>query len=519
MRGGQEPPQPVAPMKPPGDGRPAAETGAASADAAISLPAMPAGRPHSPDPIRLLGWLLGVLVVAAAGCAKGGEGAGSSQPGSAGGGSSSSGKVILFGIDGADWQVIDPLIAAGRMPNLKEVVRRGSRGVLRSMEPSASPALWTTIATGVSPERLGIHGFVTGDGGAGEGEFAPARPVAAHPGEGSPAGGPGGIRPVTSAMRRAPAFWNILGTFEKRSGVVGWLVTWPAEPVHGFVVSSYLPYVYNWSTGRPLKGTIVSGIPHQTFPEGLIEELEPFKVRPADLDAGTLSRFYDPAAIARLSPIDRECVVGFDWSVACDQTYRKVARHLFKAYPTDLFAVYFGGVDVASHRFWKFAHPGEFEGVGPEETRILGGVIDAYYAYVDEALGEYLGDLGPNDTLVVLSDHGFKTVHIPGQPQTSGHHRLEGIIALAGRGVPKGGRVEGARLVDVLPTVLTLLEVPIAETLEGTVPRGALEADFLERHGRRRVGDYGSALPAPAGDTSEVDANVLERLRSLGYIR
>ena len=481
---------------------------------------MPPGRPRPPDAIRLLEWLLGVLVVVAAGCAKGGEGVGSSQAGPAGGAaSSSSGKVILFGIDGADWQVIDPLIAAGRMPNLAEVVRNGARGVLRSMEPSASPALWTTIATGVSPERHGVRGFVTGEGEAGGGPGG-ARAAARHPGDaGVSEAGPGGIRPVTSAMRRAPAFWNILDAYEKRSGVVGWLVTWPAEPVHGFIVSSYLPYVYNWSTGRPLKGTIVSGIPHQTFPEGLIEELEPFKVRPADLDASTLSRFYDPSAVGRLSPLDRECVVGFDWSLACDQTYRRAARHLFKAYPTDLFAVYFGGVDVASHRFWKFAHPREFQGVGTEEARILGGVIDGYYAYIDEALGEYLRDLGPEDTLVVLSDHGFKTVHIPEQPATSGHHRLEGVIALTGRGVPKGGRIEGARLVDVLPTVLTLLDLPIARSLEGSVPRGALDDAFLATHGRKRVADYGSALPAPAEDTSEVDANVLERLRSLGYIR
>ena len=468
---------------------------------------MPACRSlDSPVPIRLLGCLLALSVVA--GCAKGKEeGPSSSGP---------AGRVILFGIDGADWQVIDPLIAAGRMPNLGEVVRNGSRGVLRSMEPSASPALWTTIATGVSPDRHGIHGFVTGVPGA-EGEVAPA---AMHPGEGGDGGrGPGAIRPVTSAMRRVPAFWNILGAYEKRSGVVGWLVTWPAEPVHGFVVSSYLPYVYNWSTGRPLKGTIVAGIPHQTFPEGLIEELSPFKVRPADLDARTLSRFYDPHGLATLSALDRECVVGFDWSLACDQTYRGAARHLFAAYPVDVFAVYFGGVDVASHRFWRFAHPQEFEGVGPEEVRILGGVIDAYYAFIDEALGEYLRDLGPNDTLVVLSDHGFKTVHIPDQPATSGHHRLDGVIALVGRGVPRGGRIEGARLVDVLPTVLTLLDLPIASNLEGRVPEGALEPAFLSHHGRRRVPDYATARSAPGEDTSEVDANVLERLRSLGYIR
>ncbi|HET9034552.1 MAG TPA: alkaline phosphatase family protein, partial [Myxococcaceae bacterium] len=418
------------------------------------------------------------------------------------------GRVVLFGIDGADWQVIDPLIAAGRMPNMARVVREGARGVLQSMEPSASPALWTTIATGVTPDHHGIHGFITEEGQGPQGKgpegkgTGSAVPAGSHPGEGEGAGGGPGIRPVTSGMRRAPAFWNILGAHDKKTGVVGWLVTWPAEPVQGFVVSSYLPYVYNWSTGRPLKGTIVSGIPHQTFPEGLLDQLEQYKVRPADLDPALVARFYDRSALPGLTPLDRECVVGFDWSLASDETYRRVARHLFDAYPVDLFAVYFGGVDVASHRFWRFAHPQEFEGVGPEEIRALGGVIDAYYVWMDDALGEYLRALGPRDTLVVLSDHGFKTVHIPDQPATSGHHRLDGILAMLGRGVPRGGRIEGARLVDVLPTILTLLDLPLAKTLEGNVPRGALENSFVATHGRRQVADYSGARPSPLDDTT-----------------
>jgi hypothetical protein len=176
------------------------------------------------------------------------------------------------------------------------------------MEPTQSPALWTTIATGVGPERHGIHGFVVP-------KEKEARPAAsqAHLVEGE-SGGEESLRPVTSSMRTAPAFWNILSSLDLRAGVVGWLVTWPAEPVNGFIVSSYLPYIYSWSTGRPLKGTIVEGIPRQTFPEGLIEEIDALKVRPADLKAEMVRRFYDPSRIAGLGAEDRECVTGFLWT-------------------------------------------------------------------------------------------------------------------------------------------------------------------------------------------------------------
>jgi predicted AlkP superfamily phosphohydrolase/phosphomutase len=424
-----------------------------------------------------------------------------------------SGRVVMVGVDGADWRLIEPLLLDGRMPHMARIVREGASGTLLSMEPSQSPALWTTIATGVSPERHGIHGFVVPK----EKNARPAAP-AAHLVDGE-SGGEESLRPVTSGMRAAPAFWNILSSLDLRAGVVGWLVTWPAEPVNGFIVSSYLPYIYSWSTGRPLKGTIVEGIPRQTFPEGLIEEIDALKVRPADLEGETVRRFYDPSRIAGLGPEERECVTGFLWSLACDETYRRIGLHLFDQYPVDVFAVYFGGVDVASHRFWKFARPRDLDyGVSPADAEVLGGVIDAYYRYVDDIIGEYLARLGPRDTLVVLSDHGFRPVLVPDRPSTSGHHRLEGVVALRGRGIRPGARIEGARLVDVLPTLLVLLDQPLSAALEGRPLLGAFDPDFIRAHPPRTVSDYGLEAAAAGPDASDLDRNVLERLRSLGYI-
>jgi len=427
---------------------------------------------------------------------------------------------VIVGLDGADWGVILPLVKKGRLPSFARLLREGTTGILRSMEPSASPSLWTTVATGVRPERHGIHGFVVG----GEGPDGASAPGTSHAGPdaggGGPVSGAGAVRPVTSMMRRAPAFWNILPHYGFKVGVVGWLVTWPAEPVDGYIVSSYLPYIYNWSTGRPLKGTIIQGIPRQTFPEGLVDQLEPLKVKPADLSAATLRRFYDPDEVAKLSADDRECVLGFRWSLACDETYRRIGLHLFDAYPVDLFAVYFGGVDVASHRFWKFANPGALDyHVKPVESAALGRVIDEYYVYADGLVGEYLSRLGPRDTLVVLSDHGFKPVLLPDKPNTSGHHRMEGIVALWGRGVRRGARLDDPPgLVDILPTICALLGVPISRDLEGKMIEAALEPAFLKEHTARFVGRYD--LPGtPSGpDQSDLDRNVLERLRSLGYI-
>jgi predicted AlkP superfamily phosphohydrolase/phosphomutase len=408
-------------------------------------------------------------------------------------------KVLMIGIDGADWRVLRPLMAAGKLPNFTRVVERGASGVLQSMEPTLSPALWTTVATGRPPSVHRISDFVE-------------------------TRSDGRYQPVTSDDRAAPAFWNLIGNLGdpgREVGVVAWLASWPAETVHGYLVTSYLPYIYNWSTGRPLKGTVVEGIPRQTYPDSLLAEVEPLKVKPQAVDRELLAGFYDPSAPARLGKDTAECVEGFLWSLASDETYRRIGLHLYRGHPVDLFAVYFGGIDVVSHRFWKFTYPDAMPyGADPAEIEILKNVIPAYYAYMDRIVGEFLPLLDERTTLLILSDHGFKPVFSPGKPTTSGHHRLEGIVALYGRGIAPGRTLTGATLLDILPTVFALMGEPISRQLPGKV---LAEAFALPGTERLKI-DYVDAFPERPPRTSaaageEVDANVLERLRSLGYIQ
>jgi predicted AlkP superfamily phosphohydrolase/phosphomutase len=91
-------------------------------------------------------------------------------------------KVILIGLDGATWEVIEPLRAAGKLPAFDRLVREGASGValsIREPHPYESAALWTTVATGLHPEAHGILANAMGD-------LAP-----------------------TSNMRRVKALWNI----------------------------------------------------------------------------------------------------------------------------------------------------------------------------------------------------------------------------------------------------------------------------------------------------------------------
>src|SRR5512143_1313224 len=77
-------------------------------------------------------------------------------------------KVAIFGIDAADWRVIDPLIAAGDLPAFARLKRVGSVGVIRSEPPLLSPIIWTTIATGREPEDHGVLDFMVDIPGGGQ---------------------------------------------------------------------------------------------------------------------------------------------------------------------------------------------------------------------------------------------------------------------------------------------------------------------------------------------------------------
>ena len=69
-------------------------------------------------------------------------------------------KVLLIGWDAADWEIIGPLIAKGQMPALKSVIDRGVYGNMSTMNPPYSPMLWSSVATGKTPDKHGVLGFI-----------------------------------------------------------------------------------------------------------------------------------------------------------------------------------------------------------------------------------------------------------------------------------------------------------------------------------------------------------------------
>jgi hypothetical protein len=205
-------------------------------------------------------------------------------------------RVLVLGLDGLDPQTVDLLMSEGRMPSFAKLRQEGAYGRLLSQEPLLSPIIWTTIATGKTPDQHGIGHFVAVSQTTGE------------------------SLPVTSRMRRVKALWNVASDAGREVAVVGWWATWPPETVNGAVVSDHTAYHFLFEDG--FDGGAASD---RTYPPELFARLAPLLRRPADVTPEDLAPFVDvtPEEVAR--PFDfKDELAHFRWALATAESYRDV---------------------------------------------------------------------------------------------------------------------------------------------------------------------------------------------------
>lgn len=345
-------------------------------------------------------------------------------------------RVLLIGWDAADWQFIDPLIERGLMPTLAALRARGAWGNLATLQPPLSPMLWTSIATGHRPTKHGILGFI----------------------EPSPDGL--GARPASSTSRRVKALWNILTQSGLRSNVVGWFATQPAEPIAGVMVAN------NFETPVAPHAESFPIPPGAIHPPALAETLASLRVHPAELDAASLQPFIPRAAEIDLPNDSRVKQLAF--LLAQTASIHAIATHLIEQTEWDLTAVYYEGIDRAGHHFMPY-HPPASAGVSARDAEIYGQLMTGFYRFHHMMLERLLKLAGDDTTVVLVSDHGYHQSE--NRPSLEAGplewHRSMGVACLAGPGVRAGARLFGGSVLDVAPSVLSLLGLPAARDMDG----------------------------------------------------
>jgi predicted AlkP superfamily pyrophosphatase or phosphodiesterase len=411
--------------------------------------------------------------------------------------------------------VIDRLFAEGRMPHLARLVREGSRAPLRTLRPTHSPRIWTTISTGVPPEAHGILDFVV---------KVPETGRTTLP---------------SSTQRRAAAVWNALSEHGHRVGVANWWASFPAEAISGFVISDRASPVRR-ATYRSLLGltdlAMAGRSPGETHPPELRDELDAILGSPGEPDPALLARLapLSPALLAELraqtafSRENRLSVLKF--TLLQDLAAAEASLFALRRYEPDVMLHFLSGVDAIEHHFWKYMQPERFPGVPPAEVAVFGGLVERYYELADEILGRFLAAYGDLPlAVVVVSDHGHEadprhgTASATGQAiWASGTHQdaPDGILAVSGADAARGARLTRPSVEDVAPTILALMGVPVGGDMTGRVLRDAIDPRFLAAHPVRTVASHTRPRhEAPAAPVaSELDSALQGRLRALGYV-
>jgi tetratricopeptide (TPR) repeat protein len=419
-------------------------------------------------------------------------------------------RVLVIGLDGADWETLDPLMRSGQLPNLARLAREGARADLRSYDPMLSPLLWTTIATGKPPDQHGIADFLVKDKATGN------------------------RRPISSDFRKVKALWNDFTELDRPSTWLAWWASYPAEPILGTKVTELVAYTVVRG-GREAAATR----PHLAWPEDYLARHKDVLVPATDVDLESMRGVlpwlteadyqraqHSAAEPEKPDPKDKKPQEPLSFVLkllAAAETYHALALEQLRA-GSPFVAVYYEGIDMMGHRFQHCMEP-RMALCSEDDFARYAGAVPAYLRYQDRLIGELLRAAGPETVTVMVSDHGFKsgarrppdiTPYTTGMPAE--WHRAWGVFLVHGPGIRRGA-LPPASIYDVAPTLLYLTGLPQAEDMPGRPVLGA----FLEPRSPSRIRSYelvgkplarDRAVPLDAEATAEMMAN----LRALGYV-
>ena len=374
-------------------------------------------------------------------------------------------RVEVFAIDGASLDFIARATAEGRLPNFGRILDSGAAMGLATLHPTSAEAVWSAVATGKLPQKNGVRSAAVYRTASGD------DPIRLLPDFCYSAGlmrfGVLAEEPLTSGALRARPIWNILTLLGIRVGVVNWPLTYPAPIVRGYVVSDRYLQAGSLSTVED---------PSVVYPPELLAAMTPPAAEQAILPVGTAT----PVPV-------RHQVPG-----RSDRVYDKVAAWLQATQPAQVTITRYESIDPIGHYFLRYAEPQEFGNVPDEDRRKYGQILESHYGFIDEAIGRALAALGPEDLLLVVSGYGMEPLgfgkraleQLLGDPELSGTHEgaPDGFLLAYGAAVAKIRQLRRASIVDVVPTILYYLGLPIGRDMDGYARTDVFQPAFTEEH-------------------------------------
>lgn len=372
-------------------------------------------------------------------------------------------RLLVVGLDTATLDAVLPLAGQGRLPFFASLLQHGAYGRLESISPPPRDAVWASLATGKYPFKHGVTG----------GRIYPSDWIS--PGSELrllPVGisfakwGTLGSRPLTPRVysRQARALWEILPRLGVPSGVVGWPAAAPASSAPLFSLSDRFFF------GEPEPGS--------TRPADLAQRARSFRTAPQEIDPAVRDRFGDRPPRPLLE------------AVAADLWRESLALSLLEQHPEtgSLFLMLPGLREASLRNFGGFSDV-QFSGASAPAAQEAAVRVAAYYELLDGLLADLWKRIeGKPRILAVVSACGVEKR----DPGLWGDEREalrgtqegapDGVLILHGEGIRPGALLIEPRLVDLAPTLLYALGLPVSNDLDGQVLTAAFTKEFLASH-------------------------------------
>ena len=393
------------------------------------------------------------------------------------------GRVLTVLLDGASLDVISPAVAEGRLPNFGRIFDGGSVMHLATLRPTQAETVWSAAATGRVPMQNGVRSSasyrVLGVSPAitllPDYCFAQALVRFGFLWE----------EPHTAEDLTARPLWSVLSDQGVSVGVIGWPLTQPAAPVHGYLVSDALHRM----TAAELD---IDG-PSAVWPPSMLDAARAGLSAPAQPDPVAL------ASVLGGPPAGDYDVASDPMPVVADRVHAALLT-AFNAMPTRFLAVRFPGVDAVGHYFLRYAAPSAFGDVSDDERRRYGRVLEQYYGFLDAQIGRLADTLGPDDVLLVVSAFGMEPVspgkrlleRMVGNAAVTGTHERapDGFLLAYGAHV-QPGRPPRATVLDFAPTVLYFFGLPAGRDMEGYARTELFRGSFTAERPVTYIPTYG----------------------------
>ncbi len=275
-------------------------------------------------------------------------------------------RVLVVGLDGADFGMVSRLASEGKLPNLQRLIDEGSFGPLKSTMPPVTPCAWTSFATGKDPSKHGLFDFKL------------------HEGD------PEKKKSANRTFVTARSLWGLLTAAGKMNIVVDVPLTYPPEEISGIMVSRVM--------APPGKNCTYPKSLHRTLRrKGYLKE--PVRKLAEEHGADKANREETRKKRRRASKAKQRKMARERKEKAfkhmCEEIDKNIelARWLMKRQEWDFFMMVFMSADHAGHSFWS------------DQAR-----VKKIYAKLDAAVGELCELAGEDTVKFVMSDHGFTSV-------------------------------------------------------------------------------------------------------------